>query len=356
MKKKIAVCIPSYNEGHIIAQTLKKVDIGLKNYLKLNYDVVIVNVDNNSPDGTANIFMNVDTCCPKKSIITNEAGKGTNLLKFFEYCYENQVDYAVTIDADVKSMKPIWISHFLKPLIESKYDYVTPLYKRSRYEGSTTNHFAFPLIYAITGMPIRQPIAGDFSFNKKFIELIIKQPINDSIKKYGIDIFMTLTACCNSLKVFQIPLEKKIHNPSYGKMEGMFQEVLSSFLFSWNNLSKNLKCFSEQEDKNSNFKTSIISSRKFEHKNIAKEKLSKYSNKIKFTGDIKQLWISKLKKMILRPDEINEQEREQIFYIFMVRATSFWIKAENTSAETCENKILIQAQKLYNSIREEEKK
>lgn len=44
-------------------------------------------------------------------------------------------------------MQPIWIKRFLDPLIENGCDYVTPLYKRSRYEGSTTNHFAFPLIY-----------------------------------------------------------------------------------------------------------------------------------------------------------------------------------------------------------------
>lgn len=356
MKKKIAVCIPSYNESHIIAQTLKKVDKGLKMYIKLNYDVVIVNIDNNSPDDTSTIFMNVDTYCPKISIITNERGKGTNLLKFFEYCYEEHIDYAITIDADVKSMQPIWIKRFLEPMIENKYDYVTPIYKRSRYEGSTTNHFAFPLIYAITGMPIRQPIAGDFSFNRKFIELIVKQPINDSIKKYGIDIFMTLTACCNFLNVFQISLGKKIHNPSYGKMEGMFQEVLDGFLFTWNHLYKNFNCFPDEKNIDSNFKTGIISSRKFGHKSVAKEKFLTYSNKIEFNGNIEQLWIEKLKKIILNPEDIDEKEKKQIFYIFMTRATDFWIKAENMSAEVCENKIFIQSQKLYNYIRKEEKK
>lgn len=354
MKEKIAVCIPSFNESHIIAQTLKKVDIGLKKYLKSNYDVVIVNVDNNSPDGTATIFMNVDTFCPKISIITNESGKGTNLLKFFEYCYENHIDYAVTIDADVKSMQPIWIKRFLDPLIENGCDYVTPLYKRSRYEGSTTNHFAFPLIYATTGIPIRQPIAGDFSFNKKFIELIVKQPVNDSIKKYGIDIFMTLTACCNFLNISQISLGKKIHNPSYGKMEGMFQEVLDAFLFTWNNFYQNWRYFSNRAKIDFNFKTSIISSRKFEHKKIAKEKLLMYSSKVKVKDDIEQAWINKLKEVVLNPELIDEKEKKQIFYFFMVRATDFWIKAENMSAEICEDKILIQSQKLYNCIRKEE--
>ena len=215
MKKKIAVCIPSYNESHIISATLSKIDKGLKKYIKLNYDVIIVNIDNNSPDNTSDIFMNTNTICPKISIKTNEIEKGTNLLEFFKYCKNNDIDYAITIDADVRTVKPIWIDKFLEPLINNNYDYVTPIYKRSRYEGSTTNHFAFPLIYAISGIPIRQPIAGDFSFNKKFINIINEQEITDSTKRYGIDIFMTLVACYKKLNVYQINLEKKIHNPSY---------------------------------------------------------------------------------------------------------------------------------------------
>lgn len=189
MNKKIAVCIPSFNESHIIKLTLKKVDQELKKYMAKGYEVIIVNIDNNSPDKTSNIFIETKTECPKSSIITYEGGKGTNVLRFFKYCQENTIDYAVTIDADVKSMKSNWISKFLKPLLNDNYDYITPIYMRSRYEGSTTNHFAFPLVYAITGKPIRQPIAGDFAFNKKFIDIIVNSPINNAVKHYGIDIF-----------------------------------------------------------------------------------------------------------------------------------------------------------------------
>ena len=195
--KKIAVCIPSYNESHIISDTLRKIDYELSKYLK-NYEVIIINIDNNSPDGTSNIFKRIPTKCPKLSIITKEIGKGINIIEFFKYCKSNSIDYAVTVDADVKSLKPKWITKFLTKLIHENYDYVTPIYKRSRYEGSTTNHFAFPIVYAITGLPIRQPIAGDFAFNKKFIELVLNYPVNDSIKRYGIDIYMTLIAATNN--------------------------------------------------------------------------------------------------------------------------------------------------------------
>jgi len=349
LKKKIAVCIPSYNESHIISATLSKIDKGLKKYIKLNYDVIIVNIDNNSPDNTSDIFMNTNTICPKISIKTNEIGKGTNLLEFFKYCKNNDIDYAITIDADVRTVKPIWIDKFLEPLINNNYDYVTPIYKRSRYEGSTTNHFAFPLIYAISGIPIRQPIAGDFSFNKKFINIINEQEITDSTKRYGIDIFMTLVACYKKLNVYQINLEKKIHNPSYTKIESMFQEVLDSFLFTWKNLYKQGNKFDNKKD-NYSFNC-IVSSRKFNHKQRAIEMLNEYSAKISDTNDIEEKWLEKLFKLILCPEKITEKERNEMFHIFMVRATSFWLQSEKYSANRCENIIDNQANKLYEMVR-----
>ncbi len=357
MKKKIAVCIPSFNESHIIATTLLKVDLGLKKYINWKYDVIIVNVDNNSPDNTSEIFMSTNTICPKISIKTNEMGKGTNLLKFFEYCYNNNIDYAIIIDADVKSMNPDWISKFLDPLIKENYDYVTPIYRRSRYEGSTTNHFAFPLIYAITGILIRQPIAGDFSFNRNFIEMIVKQPITDSIKRYGIDIFMTLTACCKKLNVFQISLNKKIHNPSYNKMEGMFQEVLDSFLFTWLTILKEgYQVDLCEPPKKEYFCKSIICSRKFNHKIDAQKMLDLYLSKIRPNEDIEDLWLKQLKKLVLNPETIDEKGKKEIFYIFMVRAIKFWFKSEKWSASISEYKIVKQADNLYRNIRNKEEK
>ena len=45
-----------------------------------------------------------------------------------------------------------------------------PVYRRNRYEGNTTNHLASPLLAAVLGVHVQQPIAGDFAFNRAFIE------------------------------------------------------------------------------------------------------------------------------------------------------------------------------------------
>ena len=197
--KKIAICIPSYNEEDNIERVTKIIDEALFKYH--NYDIKIVLADSASIDNTIEIFKKIKTIHKKDVIRNKEKGKGNNLLSFFKYCDKENIDYALTLDADLKSLKNEWIYKYLDSMINEHYNYVVPIYERSRYEGSTTNHFAYPLVYAITGYNIRQPIAGDFGFDKEFIKMIVNKKYNDSIKRYGIDIYMTLNACINNLKI-----------------------------------------------------------------------------------------------------------------------------------------------------------
>ena len=55
--KKIAVCVPTYNESDIIETTVKKIDNGLQ-YYDSTYETYIVNCDN-SIDETGKIFQNL---------------------------------------------------------------------------------------------------------------------------------------------------------------------------------------------------------------------------------------------------------------------------------------------------------
>lgn len=53
--KKIAICLPSFNECKNIQFVTKVINEGLKKYNK-NFECYIVNADNNSPDNTNKLF------------------------------------------------------------------------------------------------------------------------------------------------------------------------------------------------------------------------------------------------------------------------------------------------------------
>lgn len=356
--KKIAVCIPTNNEADMICSSTIKIDRALSKYH--NYKCYIVNSDTASCDGTCILFKNTQTKNEKILIQSHKKGKGEALSNFFGFCQKNNIDYAITLDADVSSMSEIWVEKILNKLIYEKVDYITPLYERSRFEASTTNHFAVPVIYALTGKYIRQPIGGDFGFNKKFIQYIVKKEIDDDTKKYGIDIYMTLTALIKGFNVDSIVLGEKIHKSSFEKMHFMFEQVSRActkiVLENVTDLKEKMK--TENEIDTGRY-VSISKEKDFLHSKKAEEMLENSICILKTTNYRKYLEESVINN-IINKITISQQEWEYILvqyinyifnnqctfefldilsYLFMIRAISFWKESVFLSEYEVEERI-----------------
>ena len=116
----IIVGIPSYNEADSIAYPTDVASRGLVEYFP-DKKSVIINVDNNSPDGTMDAFMNTPTKVPKIYISTPKGvkGKGNNFKNIFEAAVELQAKAVVVVDADLKSITPQWIQYLGEPLLQA---------------------------------------------------------------------------------------------------------------------------------------------------------------------------------------------------------------------------------------------
>lgn len=228
MPIKIAVGIPSYNEADCIRFVLRQVDSGIKKYFKPE-ECLILNLDSNSIDGTRKIFLSTTTVTQKKSVRVSP-GKGRAMLYFFKFCIENNIPFCATIDADLKSIKPNWIYDLIHPL-ENGFDYTIPVYTRNRFESNITNHFAYPLLYSVYPIGLRQPLGGEFGYSRKFCEYLLKQPKHRKTFQYGIDIFISYNAIAGGFNIKEVYLGKKIHAPSFYHMELTFRQVFESGVF-----------------------------------------------------------------------------------------------------------------------------
>src|SRR5262245_35701527 len=188
-KARLAVGIPTHQEADSVGNVARQVDGGLARLCD-PADCVIINVDSASPDRTSEVFLNTPTLCRKESFIITEQprGKGRNVLRFFEQCAELGVTALAIVDGDLRSVTPDWIEALLTPVLRGEADYVAPLYQRHRFDGSTTNHFAYPLMRGYFGIGVRQPIGGEFAFSAELIEHILGQPVDETTLGYGIDI------------------------------------------------------------------------------------------------------------------------------------------------------------------------
>jgi len=228
----IIVGIPSYNEADNIAFPTDVASRGLKEHFS-HKSSVIINVDNHSPDGTKDVFLDTPTEVPKIYISTAPGvkGKGNNFHNLFEAAVELNAKAIIVVDADLKSITPSWIRYLGEPLM-GRFDYVAPIYARHKYDGSITNHIAYPLLRSLFGLRVRQPIGGDFGFSGKLARAFLSEKLwSDKIAHFGIDIWMTTIAIARRFNICQAFLgNPKIHKPKdpAADLGPMFTEVVST--------------------------------------------------------------------------------------------------------------------------------
>lgn len=224
----LIVGIPSYNEADTIPFVTRQADAGITTYFP-NLNARIVNADNNSPDGTRESFLGTETETEKVYLTTAPGvkGKGNNFFNLFNYAHEVGAKSVVVVDADLKSITPEWIEKLATPTMNGT-AFVSPLYLRHKYDGTITNSLVFPLVFSLMNKLIRQPIGGDFSVRGDLIAHYLSQEWTETIRQYGVDIFMTFHALLGGFPIEQVHLGAKIHKPSAPKLGPMFVQVITT--------------------------------------------------------------------------------------------------------------------------------
>lgn len=231
-KAAFVVAIPSYNEADSIALPVQQADKGIQSFFG-DMESVIINCDNNSNDGTKEIFLGIRTGTPKIYISTEPGvkGKGNNFRNLFKKIVDLDAKGVVVVDADLKSVMPNWIKHLGEPLFQD-FGYVAPLYVRHKYDGTITNSIAYPLTRSLYGRRVRQPIGGDFGFCGKLAQIYLESDTwSDAVANFGIDIWMTTLAMNESIPICQAFMGRpKIHWPKDpgSDLGPMFREVVGT--------------------------------------------------------------------------------------------------------------------------------
>lgn len=235
--RKIVVGIPSYNNEETISFVVKQAYRGIAGYF--DEDGLILNCDGGSSDQTRNVFLETDTLSfPKLSFqYEGVAGKGSALIAMIEAAYTVGAEALVFVDSDLRSIAPGWIYRLAAPITEGKACYVTPYYRRHKFDGTITNQICYPITSVLYGKEVRQPIGGDFGVSRQMMEVYLAQPPEtwqSDTARFGIDIWMTTLAINEGrLPVYQAALGAKIHDvKDPGKHLGpMFTQVVGT-LFS----------------------------------------------------------------------------------------------------------------------------
>ncbi len=231
------VIIPTYKEKENIEELVRAISS-----LTVPFDILII--DDNSPDGTAQIIKNLQPAFPNVHLIVrpDKLGLGTAYITGFQWALEKGYSYIYEMDADF-SHNPDDLVRLYEACTEDGAD----LAIGSRYISGVNvvnwplsrvliSYFASIYVRLVTGMKIMDTTAGFKCYKKEVLENIKPQHIKSV--GYSFQIEMKFIAWKLGYKIMEIPIIFTDRRLGSSKMSGgIFNEAL------WGVLRMRLRSF-----------------------------------------------------------------------------------------------------------------
>lgn len=234
MKNNIVVILPTYNESLNIEKTLDSI-LGVRKKLKAaNLSVLVV--DDNSPDGTAQIVSNYTKAGSSVFLLKNKSknGIGAAYLKGFEYAIKNlDADILFEMDADhshrAEDILQIYnkMSQGFDMVIGSRYldkSYISGDWPKYRFVNSKICNFAARHFAGIH--KIKDCTSGFRALKKEVANRIIPKLIN--VNSYSFQIISLYFALKMKYKVGEVPI--RFYNRKNGNSKMSIGDTLELIL------------------------------------------------------------------------------------------------------------------------------
>ncbi len=197
------IIIPTYNESENVERLVDAIE-------GIQPDINLLFVDDNSPDGTADLIKNLQQKKQNIHILEREKkqGLGRAYIAGFKVALEKGFQYIFEMDADF-SHNPAEIPNFLKAM--ENHDLVLG----SRYIKGVNvvnwplkrlllSYFANMYTRVITGLPIQDATGGFKCFRRTVLETIDLDKIKTN--GYGFQIELTFAAWKSGFRIVEIPI------------------------------------------------------------------------------------------------------------------------------------------------------
>ena len=200
------VIIPTYNERENIENIIRAV-------FALEHGFHILVVEDNSPDGTADIVRHLQQEFPERLFMLERQGKqglGTAYIAGFKWALEHTYDYIFEMDADF-SHNPKDLPRLYEACAKEGADVSIG----SRYIGGVNvvnwpmgrvlmSYFASKYVRLITGLPIHDTTAGFVCYRRRVLQTIHLDRIR--FKGYAFQIEMKFTAFRYGFRIKEVPV------------------------------------------------------------------------------------------------------------------------------------------------------
>ncbi len=240
--KENLVIIPTYKEKENIERIIRYV-------FDLTVEFHVLIIDDNSPDGTADIVKRLMGNFPERLFMVQREGKlglGTAYLRGFEWALEHNYQYVFEMDADF-SHNPNDLVRLYQACKEG-----ADVAIGSRYVSGINvvnwplgrvlmSYFASKYVRFITGMKVYDATAGFVCYRAEVLKTIPLDQIR--MKGYGFQIEMKFTAWKYDFAIREVSIVFTDRKEGTSKMSGgIFSEALFGVMkMKWQSLFRSYK-------------------------------------------------------------------------------------------------------------------
>jgi hypothetical protein len=214
----VLVGLPTLNNASTVVEIVRAVHVSfMRDFPRLR--TVMINSDGGSTDGTPELiraasFTEADTVLTSHSLRTLHRvlapyhglpGKHTALRAAFAAVELTQAKVLVILDPSGVTNSPDRVTELIMPVLRSETEFLAPRYRRHPRDGVLITQLVRPLISALYGVALDEPLGVEFSSSRRFVGHCLEQDICEhEAARFAIDLWLRTEAVAKGFTVGQI--------------------------------------------------------------------------------------------------------------------------------------------------------
>ena len=214
----ILVGLPTLNNASTVVDVVRAVHVCFtRDFPRLR--TVMINSDGGSTDGTPELirsasFAEADMVLTSHSLRTFHRvvapyhglpGKHTALRTVFAAAELTQAKVLVVVDPSGPATSAERVTELISPITHSEVEFLAPRYRRHPREGILVTQLVRPMVRALYGVALDEPLGAEFSCSGRFVSHCLEQDIWDQeVARFAIDLWLRTEAVADGFTVGQV--------------------------------------------------------------------------------------------------------------------------------------------------------
>ncbi len=209
----VALGLLTYNNAATAGRVADVAQAALARHFA-GWPAVLINADAGSTDATPETLSGVglpiirathEVPAPQRTAVPFHGvpGRSAALRLAFGVAHRLGARAFALLEADVTSVTEEWVERLLRPVVEQKADFVLAAHARARQDGAITSLLLAPMVRALFGRRLHQPLAGAWALSARLLDRLLGDPRWPAPGRHTTDFWIEGTAIAEGFTVWE---------------------------------------------------------------------------------------------------------------------------------------------------------